>query len=130
MAQRAARARSRARLLRGPASAPRTVAMLVFPGFQLLDAVGPLDVFAGASEAWRERHPEDPLPYATELVAPQAGPPPGRGRDSAVMIAMPARARPAPSTKRTVMGSSRNTTPATALTTGMSRVNGDSAFTG
>jgi transcriptional regulator GlxA family with amidase domain len=76
MAHRAARTRSPGRVLRGPASAPRTVAVLVFPGFQLLDAVGPLDVFAGASDAWRERHPEDPLPYATELVASQAGPVP------------------------------------------------------
>lgn len=74
MAHRAARTRSPARLLRGPGSVPRTVAVLIFPGFQLLDAVGPLDVFAGACDAWRERHPEGPLPYATEIVAHQAGP--------------------------------------------------------
>ncbi|HWN69978.1 MAG TPA: GlxA family transcriptional regulator [Haliangium sp.] len=64
----------RGRVLRGPASGPRSVAVLVFPGFQLLDAVGPLDVFAGANDAWREQHPRGALPYAPELIAHQAGP--------------------------------------------------------
>jgi transcriptional regulator GlxA family with amidase domain len=49
--------------------------VLIFPDVQPLDAVGPLEVFAGANQAWRARHPEDAvLPYAPELVAPQAGP--------------------------------------------------------
>jgi transcriptional regulator GlxA family with amidase domain len=51
------------------------VAVLLFPDVQPLDAVGPLEVFAGANLAWRKRHPEGgALPYAPELVARRAEP--------------------------------------------------------
>jgi transcriptional regulator GlxA family with amidase domain len=70
-----ARTRAPGRPGRDAAIAPRTVAVLVYPGFQPLDAVGPLDVFSGANDAWRARHPDGgALPYAPELVAPEAGP--------------------------------------------------------
>jgi transcriptional regulator GlxA family with amidase domain len=63
------------RTRRGPALAPRAVAVLIFPDVQPLDAVGPLEVFAGANHAWRARHPEGgALPYAPALVARRAGP--------------------------------------------------------
>lgn len=49
--------------------------MLIFPDVQPLDAVGPLEVFAGANQAWRARHPEGGAqPYAPVLVARRAGP--------------------------------------------------------
>jgi transcriptional regulator GlxA family with amidase domain len=47
--------------------------VLVFPGFQILDAVGPVEVFNAASRlaaAGRSRRPA----YRVEVVAPQAGP--------------------------------------------------------
>jgi transcriptional regulator GlxA family with amidase domain len=51
---------------------PRCIAVLIYPGLQALDAVGPLEVFAGAnavSEALGK-----PAPYRLELIAPEAGP--------------------------------------------------------
>lgn len=45
------------------------IAMLVFPGVQMLDAVGPIEVFNEAA-----RHAAKPDAYRFELVAPQAGP--------------------------------------------------------
>lgn len=54
-------------------AAPRRVVVLVFPGFQILDAVGPVEVFNAASRlaaAGRSRRPA----YRVEVVAPQAGP--------------------------------------------------------
>jgi transcriptional regulator GlxA family with amidase domain len=45
------------------------IAMLVFPGVQMLDAVGPIEVFNEAA-----RHTGKPDAYRFELVAPQAGP--------------------------------------------------------
>jgi transcriptional regulator GlxA family with amidase domain len=51
----------------------RRVVVLVFPGFQILDAVGPVEVFNAASRlaaAGRSRRPA----YRIEVVAPKAGP--------------------------------------------------------
>ena len=45
------------------------IAMLVFPGIQMLDAVGPIEVFHEAA-----RQAGQPGAYAFDLVAPQAGP--------------------------------------------------------
>jgi transcriptional regulator GlxA family with amidase domain len=52
---------------------PRRVVVLIFPDFQILDAVGPIEVFNVATrlcEAQRSRKPG----YAIEVVAPSAGP--------------------------------------------------------
>lgn len=50
----------------------RTVAMLVYPGIQLLDVVGPLEVFAAASEALAGRG--DGLPgYRLEVLGSEPG---------------------------------------------------------
>ena len=56
------------------AAAPRPVALAIFPGFQPLDATGPLEVFAAASQAWTARHPGHTPPYVSTLVAREAGP--------------------------------------------------------
>jgi len=48
--------------------------MLIFPGFQVLDATGPLEVFARASSVVRERSPRAAAPYELLLVAREAGP--------------------------------------------------------
>jgi len=53
-------------------SAPRTVVVLIYPGLQPLDAIGPLEVFAGANALRRAMG--KPEPYCVELVAPKAGP--------------------------------------------------------
>lgn len=53
---------------------PRRVALLVFPGFQALDAAGPLEVFAAASAVWREAGAGRGPAYALELVAREPGP--------------------------------------------------------
>lgn len=50
----------------------RRVVVLIYPGVQALDAVGPLEVFAGANAL--ERAHGRPAPYRIELVAPHAGP--------------------------------------------------------
>jgi len=54
--------------------APRRVALIVFPGFQALDATGPLEVFSAANEARAAEQPGAPRPYELELVAREAGP--------------------------------------------------------
>jgi transcriptional regulator GlxA family with amidase domain len=61
------------------------VAVLVFPGLQPLDAVGPLEVFSAANDAWREGHPRVPAPYAPFLVAREAGP--VRGPSGCALVA-------------------------------------------
>jgi len=48
--------------------------MLVFPQLQVLDAVGPLEVFARANQVWRERDERAADPYELLLVASNAGP--------------------------------------------------------
>jgi transcriptional regulator GlxA family with amidase domain len=56
-----------------PVRQPRRVAMLVFPGFQVLDATGPLEVFSAANDAARDRGGAVP-PYEITVVAREAGP--------------------------------------------------------
>jgi transcriptional regulator GlxA family with amidase domain len=55
-------------------TAPRRIAMLVFPDVQVLDATGPLEIFARANQVWRERHAGAGDPYELFLVAREAGP--------------------------------------------------------
>jgi len=52
----------------------RRVAMVIFPDLQVLDAVGPLEVFARANQVHSERHPKGPDAYEPLLVAREAGP--------------------------------------------------------
>ncbi|HTZ79106.1 MAG TPA: DJ-1/PfpI family protein [Stellaceae bacterium] len=52
---------------RFPPSPPRTVEILAFPGVQLLDVAGPLQVFASANDIARERG--DAPPYRPKVVA-------------------------------------------------------------
>jgi transcriptional regulator GlxA family with amidase domain len=47
---------------------PRTILMLAFPGAQLLDITGPLQMFAGANDALQRQA------YRIVIAAPQAGP--------------------------------------------------------
>ena len=55
-------------------SAARTIAMIVYPGIQLLDVVGPLEVFAAASEALAQTSPAQPAPgYQLEIIGSAAG---------------------------------------------------------
>jgi transcriptional regulator GlxA family with amidase domain len=65
---------SRSRLHKPRTAAPRRLAMLVFPNLQVLDAVGPLEVFARANQVWGERHAGQPAPYELHLVGRSAGP--------------------------------------------------------
>jgi transcriptional regulator GlxA family with amidase domain len=54
------------------AAAPRRVVVLVFPGFQILDAVGPIEVLHAATRlAAAARNPRPG--YRIEVVAPQRG---------------------------------------------------------
>ncbi|MDX1649875.1 MAG: helix-turn-helix domain-containing protein, partial [Myxococcota bacterium] len=48
--------------------------VLVHAGLPPLDAVGPLEVFAAANDARRAERPDEPPPYAAELLAPGDGP--------------------------------------------------------
>ena len=52
---------------------PRTIAVLAYPGVQVLDVTGPLEVFARASEVAVERGRAASPPYRIEVLAPQAG---------------------------------------------------------
>ena len=47
---------------------PRTILMLAFPGAQMLDVVGPLQMFAGANDELKRQA------YRILIAAPQAGP--------------------------------------------------------
>ncbi|MCG8591949.1 MAG: GlxA family transcriptional regulator [Proteobacteria bacterium] len=51
----------------------RTVAVLVYPDAQALDAVGPLEVFSTANRLHARRRPGQPAPYDPFLVAREAG---------------------------------------------------------
>ncbi|RQS07962.1 GlxA family transcriptional regulator [Burkholderia sp. Bp9002] len=53
-------------------TAPRSILVLAFPGAQLLDVTGPLQVFASVNELANERG--RPAPYAPRVVAAEAGP--------------------------------------------------------
>ena len=54
--------------------APPHVVMIAFPGAELLDVVGPLEVFAAASHLLREERGAEVIAYTHEIVASQAGP--------------------------------------------------------
>jgi transcriptional regulator GlxA family with amidase domain len=54
-------------------SKPRRVCILVYPGILLLDAVGPLDVFAAANLVVAQRAPDDPIAYQVEVWAEREG---------------------------------------------------------
>ncbi|MBI3785465.1 MAG: GlxA family transcriptional regulator [Deltaproteobacteria bacterium] len=55
---------------------PRTkrIAVLIYEGTQSLDVIGPVEVFAGASQHFCELNPNAPPPYAIEIVAACSGP--------------------------------------------------------
>jgi len=65
----------------------RTVAVLVYPGVQVLDVVGPLEVFSVANR-WLAQHRGKPALYRLETLAERAGP----VRTSGPAILMAARA--------------------------------------
>lgn len=50
-------------------SKPRQIGILAYPGIELLDAIGPLEVFAAANRIVAERSPRNPLAYAIEIWA-------------------------------------------------------------
>src|SRR5690606_15134367 len=52
---------------------PRRVAMLAFPEVELLDVVGPLEVFASANAIRAGEAPGAPPLYRTVILAPEAG---------------------------------------------------------
>ena len=54
--------------------APRRVVMLVYPGTQILDITGPLEVFGRTARWVRDRGLSRGLPYTVEMVAAEAGP--------------------------------------------------------
>lgn len=57
-----------------PIRKTRRMVLAAFPGAQILDVTGPLEVFATAGRAVRERHPRRPQPYEIEIVATRRGP--------------------------------------------------------
>jgi transcriptional regulator GlxA family with amidase domain len=59
-----------------PASQSHHVVMLAFPGAQVLDVVGPLEVFARTARWLADEMGREAPAYVTELAAPQAGPVP------------------------------------------------------
>src|SRR5258706_2569662 len=52
---------------------PRHVAILAYPGVALLDAVGPLEVFAAANLVLAERSPRCAKPYRVEIWSEHVG---------------------------------------------------------
>ncbi|WP_426436631.1 GlxA family transcriptional regulator [Bradyrhizobium genosp. P] len=54
-------------------SEPRQIGILVYPGILLLDAVGPLDVFAAANIVVAQRSPHSPIAYQVEIWADRLG---------------------------------------------------------
>src|SRR5271166_2790383 len=63
----------RAPALRGP-RAPRRMAMLAYPGAQMLDITGPLEVFARSARLLLEQGLRANSVYEVEVIAAQAGP--------------------------------------------------------
>jgi transcriptional regulator GlxA family with amidase domain len=51
----------------------RTIAVLAYPGVQVLDVTGPLEVFARASEVAVEQGRSERPAYAIQMLAPKAG---------------------------------------------------------
>jgi transcriptional regulator GlxA family with amidase domain len=60
--------------LRAPARRPHRVAALTFPGGQILDVTGPLEVFARAERWLRDEGRAGAPVYEVEVLAPAAGP--------------------------------------------------------
>ena len=52
----------------------RRIAIVAYPGVQVLDVTGPLEVFATAAHLAAEARPSRPRPYAIEILAASAGP--------------------------------------------------------
>ena len=64
-------------------SETRRIVMLAFPGCQVLDVTGPMQMFAGANEELRRPA------YALTLAAAEAGPFPTNGGLSLLEVAVP-----------------------------------------
>ncbi|HYE94064.1 MAG TPA: GlxA family transcriptional regulator, partial [Terriglobales bacterium] len=58
---------------RRAAHSTRHVVMGAFPGVQVLDVVGPMEIFGTATRVLAERRPDDAPPYALSIVAPSRG---------------------------------------------------------
>ena len=56
------------------AARPHRVVMVAYPGAQVLDVVGPLEVFSRADRWFREELGRNERTYETEVVAASAGP--------------------------------------------------------
>ena len=56
------------------AQSTRRIAVVAFPGVQILDVTGPLEVFATAARFARAWHPAGRRAYAVEVLAREAGP--------------------------------------------------------
>jgi transcriptional regulator GlxA family with amidase domain len=54
-------------------SGSRGVAVIAYPGVQVLDVTGPLEVFAAAARLVARPGPSRPAPYAVEVLAASAG---------------------------------------------------------
>jgi transcriptional regulator GlxA family with amidase domain len=63
-------------MIRSPdnAARPHRVVMVAYPGAQVLDVVGPLEVFSRADRWFRETMGRNAITYETEVVAAAAGP--------------------------------------------------------
>ena len=51
----------------------RRIGVLVYPGIELLDAIGPLEVFAATNRVVQERDAGAAAPYAVEIWAAEIG---------------------------------------------------------
>ena len=54
-------------------SKPRRIGILAYPGIELLDAIGPLEVFAAANRIVAERSPRNRVAYEIEIWADRLG---------------------------------------------------------
>jgi transcriptional regulator GlxA family with amidase domain len=52
----------------------RTIAVVAYPGVEILDVAGPLEVFAAAGEVMVRKGRVAESPYRVQVLAPQAGP--------------------------------------------------------
>ena len=57
-----------------PGPKARRIVLVAFPGAQILDVTGPLEVFSNANRQAREHRPGLPDPYRVELAATRRGP--------------------------------------------------------
>jgi hypothetical protein len=58
----------------GMSRRPHHVAMVAFPDAQILDVVGPLEVFSRAARVLSDEGRRGPAPYRVEVLARRAGP--------------------------------------------------------